>query len=428
MNIMKNMTIGARILAGYGLVLTMMLVLGIFSVSRVAILNSRIASAAGSADASLAADVTIMILTLAAGMAVAFFSWRDTRRIMARVAEGIEGSARAIAQAAADMTSISRALSANASRQAATVQETSAALEEISAVSRETSELTAGSEQLMNENIEKSGQSLKALVELTRNMGRIEEDSGKIRKIITTIDSIAFQTNLLALNAAVEAARAGEAGAGFAVVADEVKNLANRAAEAARNTQILLDNTVKQVTTSAESIKQINSDFDAIVSTATRIGDKTTAITEASRQQNRGIEEIAKAANEIDQVTQSLAAEAANSAGAAELLTGQAEEMGVMVNHLMRLVFGKSRKTAAITAARADVKCWEMKNCPPERRDNCPAYPDQGNACWTVTGTMCGGKEQGSYHEKIENCRKCDVYQMVRGDDAPVPLQIPMVH
>jgi len=297
----------------------------------------------------------------------------------------------------------------------------------------------------------------------------------------------------------VEAARAGEAGAGFAVVADEVKNLANRAAEAARNTQILLDNTVKQVTTSAESIKQINSDFDAIVSTATRIGDKTTAITEASRQQNRGIEEIAKAANEIDQVTQSLAAEAANSAGAAELLTGQAEEMGVMVNHLMRLVFGKSRKTAAITAARADVKCWEMKNCPPERRDNCPAYPDQGNACWTVTGTMCGGKEQGSYHEKIENCRKCDVfaaahgqggtsaaaaevkcwdvkncpderrdncpaypdqgnacwtvtgtmcggkeqgsyhekiencrkcdvYQMVRGDDAPVPLQIPMVH
>ncbi len=412
---LKNLTIGEKILAGYGLVLALML----FSDILILVELNRLSDGG---DKSASTLIILLILTsLLIGGLIAFFNYRDIKGIMAKIAEGIELNARSIAMAAGDMTSISRGLFNNSSRQAATVEETNAALEEISTVSRETAELTAGSEQLMNENIEKSGQSLKALVELTRNMTRIEEESGQIKKIISTIDAIAFQTNLLALNAAVEAARAGAAGAGFAVVADEVKNLAGRAAAAAKNTQALLDNTVNQVTASAESLKQINHDFDAIVSTATSIGDKTAAITEASRQQNKGIEEIAKASLEIDQVTQSLSAEAASAADAAGNLTGQAEEMGVMVSHLMRMIFGKKRKVVAITATRNDVTCWEMKNCPSERRDACPAFPDQGNACWTVTGTQCGGREQGSYHEKIANCRKCDVFNAAHDHSAASP-------
>ena len=115
--------------------------------------------------------------------------------------------------------------------------------------------------------------------DLARNMGQIEADSDKTGKIIKTIDEIAFQTNLLALNAAVEAARAGEAGAGFAVVAEEVRNLAMRAAEAAKSTQTLLEGTIKQVKISAAAVRAMSEDFEGIVESATVMGEKTAAIT-----------------------------------------------------------------------------------------------------------------------------------------------------
>ncbi len=72
------------------------------------------------------------------------------------------------------------------------------------------------------------------------------------------------------------------------------------------------------------------------------------------------------------------------------------------------------------------VTCWEMKNCPPERRNSCPAYPNDGSSCWMVTGTLCGGKEQGSYREKMANCRKCDVYKAAHAGGPTAPqLQLP---
>ncbi|HSR37216.1 MAG TPA: methyl-accepting chemotaxis protein, partial [Desulfurivibrionaceae bacterium] len=161
-----------------------------------------------------------------------------------------------------------------------------------------------------------------------------------IRQIITTIDAIAFQTNLLALNAAVEAARAGEAGAGFAVVAAEVKNLAGRTGEAARNTQGLLDGTVNRIASCAKAVKTINDDFDAIVESATMIGDKNATVTEASRQQARSIAEVAKAIEDSSQTTQQIASTAEESAAASEELSAQSEEMKNVVADLARLVYG----------------------------------------------------------------------------------------
>ncbi|HET98374.1 MAG TPA: chemotaxis protein [Desulfurivibrio alkaliphilus] len=261
-------------------------------------------------------------------------------RILERAARDVDSSSTQVAAAANEISASSQSLSDTASEQASGVEETSAALEEIAGQSAQTVELTKGSEVLMRENIRKSGQSLKALAELTENMTQIEKDSGQIRLIISTIDSIAFQTNLLALNAAVEAARAGEAGAGFAVVADEVKNLAMKTAQEANQIQQLLDTTVARITSCAGSLKRVNSDFDDIVETATIIGDKNSAITEATDQQAKGVQQITEATNENADATQRVAAAAEEAAAAAEELSAQSDELKRVVVELGKLVFG----------------------------------------------------------------------------------------
>jgi methyl-accepting chemotaxis protein len=195
----------------------------------------------------------------------------------------------------------------------------------------------------MNENISKSGQSLKALLDLTREMGRIESDSGQMAGIMKVIDEIAFQTNLLALNAAIEAARAGEAGSGFAVVAQEVRRLAMKVADAARDTQELLDATVHRVAGAAGAIKEINADFEDIIESATLMGEKTGAITKASAENAKGLDEIGQAAGEIDLTTQGTAASSEETAASAQELSAQAAEMKTYVAEMMVIVDGRSR-------------------------------------------------------------------------------------
>lgn len=263
-----------------------------------------------------------------------------------QVIHGLEQGAEQVTSASGQVAASSQSLAENASEQAAAVEETASTLEEISSKSHETTELTRGAEQLMNENIEKSGQSLKALVEVTRKMTLIEADSDKIGQIIKTIDQIAFQTNLLALNAAVEAARAGEAGSGFAVVADEVRNLAMRSTEAAKNTQELLNDTIRRITEAATSVKDVNDHFEDIIESATVMGEKTVAITEASRQQAEGIDQISKATHDIDTVTQQMASNAEESAAASEELSAQAEEMKTFVQALTEIVDGRHGKSS----------------------------------------------------------------------------------
>ncbi len=329
---------------------------------------------------------------------------------VSKIAAGLKDGANLVASSSGQIASASQSLAEGTSEQAASLEETTASLEEMTAMSKTTSEMTLGAEQLMNENIEKSGQSLKAMVDLTRKMAQIEADSDQIGQIIKTINAIAFQTNLLALNAAVEAARAGKAGAGFAVVAGEVRNLAIRATEAAENTQELLDGTIKRVGESAQAIKAMNSDFEGIIESATVMGEKTDAITAASKEQTKRIEQISQAAREMDIVTQQNAASSEESASAAEELSAMSEEMKIIVNDLTRIVYGSKKGIWEGINHQAEVSCWEVKNCPDGRRKKCPAYPDHGSSCWMVTATLCGGEEQGSFREKMANCRKCDLY------------------
>ena len=268
---------------------------------------------------------------------------RSIVRPVNRVIIGLTESAHQVSAAATEVSGNSLVEAHNAAGQAASVEESSSALEEMNALCLKASHLTAGTEQLMNSNIQRSAQSLKSLVKLTREMMQIEADSGQMGQIIKTIDEIAFQTNLLALNAAVEAARAGEAGAGFAVVADEVRNLAMKATDAAKTTQKLLDGTVDRVGQAAASIRDINDDFEEIIESATIMGEKTATVAKASKEISKGIGQVTLSIGNAGKISQQLAAGSEESAATSEELSAQAEEMKAFVSMLRRMVRGNRK-------------------------------------------------------------------------------------
>jgi methyl-accepting chemotaxis protein len=166
-----------------------------------------------------------------------------------------------------------------------------------------------------------------AMAQASEAMTQISEASDKISKIIKVIEEIAFQTNLLALNAAVEAARAGEHGKGFAVVADEVRNLAQRAASAAKETGDLIDQTVQRVNRGVEMNKKTGESFGLIGDSAAKVA--------------QGVDQVNTAVSQMDKVTQQTAASAEESASAAEELSAQAESVKGIVNELLVLVGGQ---------------------------------------------------------------------------------------
>jgi len=187
--------------------------------------------------------------------------------------------------------------------------------------------------------VDEANQAMKALIQ---SMDEISKASEETAKIIKTIDEIAFQTNLLALNAAVEAARAGEAGAGFAVVADEVRNLAMRAADAAKNTANLIEESVKKIKGGSEVVSKTNEAFGKVATGSKKVSELVGEIAAASQEQAQGIEQINKAVAEMDKVIQQDAASAEESAAASEELNAQAEMMKGFVSELVELVGSKN--------------------------------------------------------------------------------------
>ncbi len=144
---------------------------------------------------------------------------------------------------------------------------------------------------------------------------------------IKVIDEIAFQTTILALNAAVEAARAGEAGMGFAVVADEVRNLAQRSAQAARDTATLIEESISRSTSGKLKVDQVAESIRTITGEAEKAKTLADDVNVGSQEQLKGIEEIGKAIAQMEQTTQATAANAEQSAAASEQLKAQSETL-----------------------------------------------------------------------------------------------------
>lgn len=289
-------------------------------------------------------SIVTAIVSILLGLAIGSIMIRTITRPIIHIIAGLGIGSTRTRTAAEQLTQSSHTLAGNAAQQAAAMEETAAALEQMAAMSRETSNLAIGSEALMNTNIEKSANSLRALVELRREMIQIEADSGQMSSIMKSIDEISFQTNLLALNAAIEAARAGAAGTGFSVVADEVRNLAKRARDASELTQQLINNTKTRVELAAKAISSINLDFEKVIESATAMGEKINAISKASSELRKGIEQVSATMHEIDQSTQQIASISEESDASAEELFSQAVELNNYVNDLIKIVGTPKKK------------------------------------------------------------------------------------
>jgi len=293
---------------------------------------------------------------------------RGTTTTLQGVAERLSNGARQTGAAAHEVSGASHSLAEGASEQAASLEETSASLEEISAMTKRNADNASSSKTLSQqardsaaaglERISEMGRTLttvkSAVGEMESAVSEMQSSSQEIAKIIKTIDEIAFQTNLLALNAAVEAARAGEAGAGFAVVADEVRSLAQRSAQAAKDTSEKIEAAVKRSTLggvaskkvvsslgeiegSARNIEQV---FNGIVTQVKSLDELIAEIASASKEQSQGVNEVNMAVGQMDKVTQSNAAHAEENASAAEELNAQVGSLQGIVSQLQAVISG----------------------------------------------------------------------------------------
>lgn len=306
------------------------------------------------------------------------FGWymvRSTTAILQSATEQLSAGAARTAFGAREMAAASQTLAKGASEQAASLEETSASLEEISAMTKRNAASASSSKSLSQKARESATNGLERIVELGRTLQAVKHAVGEmesavremqsssmeIAKIIKTIDEIAFQTNLLALNAAVEAARAGEAGLGFAVVADEVRSLAQRSAQAAKDTSDKIEAAVRRselggaasgkVVRSLIDIERlggvIEQTFSGIVGDIKSLDEVIGEINVASHDQSQGVNEVNLALNQMDSVTQSNAATAEENASAAEQLNAQVAALDSIVHTLRTVIAGAGNLTAA---------------------------------------------------------------------------------
>jgi methyl-accepting chemotaxis protein len=238
------------------------------------------------------------------------------------------------------ISSASQTIAAGRSQQAASLEETSAALNELTTHTKRNFATTQKIKDLVGRVTLVVEGGNRHMVAMDAAIHRIGDAAQQVRRIVKTIEEIAFQTNILAPNAAVEAARAGEAGAGFSVVADEVRNLAQRASHAAKETADLIGNSLTSSDQGTLIGAKLVAAFGEIVVQIQEVGGGLGQITESFQSETEGTAQINSAVTQISTVTQAQASTSEETASAAEELRAQAVSVRRLTTELHELVEG----------------------------------------------------------------------------------------
>ncbi len=244
---------------------------------------------------------------------------------------GIRESVSHLASASSQIAAGNADLASRTEQQSAAVVETAASMEELTSTVQLNAENTLQASKIAasaSNNASKGGE---IVSEVINTMNGIAASSQQITEIISVINGIAFQTNILALNAAVEAARAGEQGRGFAVVAGEVRTLAQRSADAAKQIESLINESVTRINVGTDLVSKAGDSMNDIVTSVTHVSQIMDEISTASNEQRQGIEQISIAVTEMDSTTQQNAALVQESSAAALSLEQQAQKLSEMV-------------------------------------------------------------------------------------------------
>jgi methyl-accepting chemotaxis protein len=282
----------------------------------------------------------LVSLALLLSVAIAAFVIRAATSSLRGASSELLRQSQMIAAASDQIAASSQDLASGSSEQAASLEETSASSEEIHSMAQQNSDHARSVADLVSQSqrrVEEANFSLSEMVVAIRD---INTESDKIAKIIKVIDEIAFQTNILALNAAVEAARAGEAGMGFAVVAEEVRNLAQRCAQAARDTADLIEGSIAKSNDGKRKVDLVAAAVHAITEESTKIKSLVDGVNLSSQEQTRGVEQVSKSITQMEQVTQKNAASAEESAASAQDLHAHSEIMKRIVEEVTAIVGG----------------------------------------------------------------------------------------
>lgn len=243
---------------------------------------------------------------------------------MSSILSQMDIAADQVSSGANQVSSGAQSLAQGATEQASSVEELSATINEISAQIKRNAESANKASTMSNSATTAITANNVQMQLLMSSMHDIDAKSKEIRKIIKTIEDIAFQTNILALNAAVEAARAGSAGKGFAVVADEVRNLAGKSADAAKNTTALIEDSLSAIDNGVRLAQATADDLLSVVDGANETTQTITEISHATNEQAQAISQITLGLDQISSVVQTNSASSQESAAASQELSSQA--------------------------------------------------------------------------------------------------------
>jgi methyl-accepting chemotaxis protein len=263
---------------------------------------------------------------------------RRNNAVLRRFAVDVSDSTAKVAKSATEVFAASQSLARGSSEQSSSLSATMTSSREINVMARKSAESSLSAAGTMDQAMQSVEQVNQLLQQLTESMTLINSSSGRIHKIIKVIDGIAFQTNLLALNAAVEAARAGDAGLGFAVVADEVRSLAQRCAEAARDTTALIEESIDRSRAGRTKVDEVALAIQSVTQQCQTVKVVIHGVSSNSTDQTHAVEQVTGAIADAEQVTQAAAAAAEQTATASHELKQQSHALKRAVERLNALV------------------------------------------------------------------------------------------